>query len=182
MDNGNKVLEELYFVTTTVVDWVDVFTRPKYKHIALDSLAYCQKEKGLKIYAWVLMPNHLHAIVSAGGEHSVAEIVRDFKKFTSHRIVAELENDLEESRRKWMLERFRFAAMCSSKVKDYKFWQDDYHPVLLYSLDFYLQKLNYIHNNPVKHEFVVRPEDYLYSSAIDYAGGKGLLDVIVARE
>ena len=88
MDTANRVLDELYFVTSTVVDWIDIFTRPKYKHIILESLAYCQEKKGLRIYAWVLMSNHLHMIVSSGTEASVSDILRDFKKFTSKRIMA----------------------------------------------------------------------------------------------
>ena len=83
MNTANRVLDELYFITTTVVNWVDIFIRPKYKHIILDSLAYCQQQKGLRIYAWVLMSNHLHMIVSAGAEQSVADLIRDFKKFTT---------------------------------------------------------------------------------------------------
>jgi len=78
-----RILSELYFVTTTVVDWVDIFTRPKYKHIVIDSLAYCQQNKGLKIYAWVLMNNHLHMIISVEGDHAIADVMRDFKKYTS---------------------------------------------------------------------------------------------------
>lgn len=179
MEIANKVLDELYFITTTVVDWVDLFTRPKYKHIIVDSLAYCQENKGLKIYAWVLMSNHLHMIVSAGAETTVSDILRDFKKFTSKRILAELEVDPQESRREWMLDRYRFAAASDKKITNYRFWQDGYHPMLLYSHDFFLQKLNYIHQNPVRQEIVARQEEYLYSSAIDYAGGKGMLEVMV---
>ena len=63
MQIQNRVTKEMYFITSTVVDWVDVFTRPVYKHVIIESLEYCQKEKGLIIYAWVLMTNHLHAIV-----------------------------------------------------------------------------------------------------------------------
>lgn len=179
MEIANKVLAELYFITTTVVDWVDLFTRPKYKHIIVDSLAYCQENKGLKIYAWVLMSNHLHMIVSAGAETTVSDILRDFKKFTSKRILAELEVDSQESRREWMLDRYRFAAANDKKITNYRFWQDGYHPMLLYSHDFFLQKLNYIHQNPVRQEIVATQEEYLYSSAIDYAGGKGVLEVMV---
>lgn len=179
MNTANRVLDELYFITTTVVDWVDIFTRPKYKHIILESLAYCQQQKGLKIYAWVLMSNHLHLIVSAGAEPSVADIIRDFKKFTSKRILAELEEDPQESRREWMLDRFRFAGANDKKITKYRFWQEGYHPEFICSHDFYRQKLNYIHDNPVRQEVVARQEEYLYSSAVDYAGGKGLLEVIV---
>lgn len=81
MNIANRILGEVYFITITVIDWVDIFTRPKYKHIILDSQAYCQQKKGLKIYVWVLMSNHLHMLVSVGLEHTVADVVRDFKKF-----------------------------------------------------------------------------------------------------
>lgn len=87
MDIQNRIVGEVYFVTDTVVDWVDIFTRPIYKHIILDSLMYCQKEKGLIIYAWVLMSNHLHAIVGSSEEIKVSDIWRDFKKFTSKKII-----------------------------------------------------------------------------------------------
>ncbi|MCD7925836.1 MAG: transposase [Bacteroides sp.] len=127
MNTANKILDEHYFITATVVDWVDIFTRPKYKHIVLDSLAYYQQRKGLRLYAWGLMSNHLHAIVSATGEQTVADIVRDFKKFTSKRILAELETDPQESRREWMLDRFRFAGANDRKITSYRFWQDGCH-------------------------------------------------------
>lgn len=109
MNIANRILGEVYFITITVVDWVDIFTRPKYKHIILDSLAYCQQKKGLKIYAWVLMSNHLHMLVSVGQGHTVADVVRDFKKFTSKKILAELDEDVQESRREWMLEHLQVA-------------------------------------------------------------------------
>ena len=76
----------MYFITTTVVDWVDIFTRPKYKHII-----YCQQQKGLKIYAWVVKSNHLHMIVSADAEQTVADIMRDLKKFIGKRILTKLD-------------------------------------------------------------------------------------------
>lgn len=124
MNFGNKITKELYFVTDTVVDWVDIFTRPKYKHIVIESLSYCQKHKGLVIYAWVLMSNHLHAIVSANGQQSVSEIWRDFKRHTSKEIVASLEQDPQESRRSWMLNRFEYAGRDDKKIKKYRFWQE----------------------------------------------------------
>ena len=83
-------------MTTTVVNWVDIFSRPKYKHIIIESLAFCQKTKGLKIYVWVLMPNHLHFIIGAENLEQVQTVLRDFKKFTSKKIVAELLEDIQE--------------------------------------------------------------------------------------
>lgn len=96
MATKNTTTKNLYFVTTTVVNWVDIFSRPKYKHIIIESLAFCQKTKGLKIYVWVLMPNHLHFIIGAENLEQVQTVLRDFKKFTSKKIVAELLEDIQE--------------------------------------------------------------------------------------
>ena len=173
--------KNLYFTTTTVVDWVDIFTRPLYKHIILESLTYCQKQKGLDIYAWVLMTNHLHMIVGTSKpEFTLGDILRDFKKYTSKKIIESIESNPEESRKKWLLNLFGFAGKNDKKIKNYHFWQEGNHIEHLYSYDFYKQKLNYIHMNPVRREIVQKPDEYLYSSAPNYAGMTGLLDVIVA--
>ena len=76
----------MYFVTFAVIEWIDVFTRQEYRDLLLDSLRYCQKEKGLEIYAWCIMSNHIHLIVGKEKEAKIEEIVRDFKKFTSVKI------------------------------------------------------------------------------------------------
>lgn len=179
MSNG-LLTQELYFITTTVVDWIDVFTRPIYKQIVLDSLIHCQKEKGLDIYAWVLMSNHLHMVVGVRDDkQTISDILRDFKKFTSKKIIASIEENPEESRKVWMLDRFWFVGNNDKKIKNYKFWQDGNNIEQIQTYEFFQQKVNYIHNNPVKQEIVERPEDYLYSSARNYAGLKGLLDVII---
>ncbi len=171
-----------YFITLSVTDWVDVFIRPRYKHIIVDSLEHCRRNKGLDIYAWVLMSNHIHAIVGThGGEHSVADIIRDFKKFTGRRLMEEIDKNTQESRRKWLLDRFRFAGANDKNIKDYRFWQRGYYPEKIYTQQFFKQKLEYIHNNPVKQEIVAKPEEYIYSSAVNYAGDKGLIDVIITR-
>lgn len=172
--------QELYFTTTTVVDWIDVFTRPIYKQIILDSLAYCQKEKGLDIYAWVLMINHLHMVVGVNDDrYSISDIMRDFKKFTSKKIITSIEENPQESRKTWMLDRFCFIGNNDKKIKNFKFWRDGNNIEQIYSYEFFKQKVNYIHMNPVRQEIVEHPEDYLYSSARDYAGLNGLLNVII---
>lgn len=77
----------LYFVTFAVVGWVDVFTRMEYRDMLMESLRYCQKEKGLRIYAFVIMSNHVHLIVSKEGDSLLEDIFRDLKKFTSMTII-----------------------------------------------------------------------------------------------
>ena len=84
---------------------------------------------------------------------------------------------ISESRRVWMLDRFEFRARNDKRIKQYKFWQDGSDEQLIFSIDYLNQKLNYIHNNPVVAEYVNSPEAYRYSSAVDYAGGKGLLNI-----
>ncbi|MCD8179693.1 MAG: transposase [Tannerellaceae bacterium] len=179
MKYQNRITGKIYFVTTTVVDWIDIFTRPQYKHIILDSLKYCQQQKGLIIYAWVLMTNHLHLIAGTEEGDDISFILRDFKKFTSKKIIQTLKSDLTESRSEWMLDKFSFSGRNDSKIKEYRFWQGGVDIQELFVNDFLYQKLNYLHGNPVKMEFVAYPEDFTYSSAGDYAGKKGLLDVVL---
>jgi REP element-mobilizing transposase RayT len=181
MDIKNRITGEVFFVKDTVVDWVDIFTRPIYRHIIIESLQYCQKEKGLIIYAWVIMTNHMYMIVGSKGENKVSDILRDFKKFTSKEIIRTLLVESTESRRDWMLNRFEYAGKNDKKIKNYRFWQEGNDAQEIFLNDYFNQKLNYIHNNPVKAEFVNRAEDYKYSSAIDWVpmaiGRKGLLEV-----
>lgn len=168
--------EGVYFTTSTVVDWIDIFTRLDYKMVIIDSLKYNQQQKGLVIHSWCLMTNHLHMIVSTKEGFSLSAIMRDFKKFTSKEIMKTIV-DIQESRKDWMLKRFEYAAKYSKRIKNYKFWQDGSHPIELNTNELIEQKLDYIHNNPVVTEIVEKSEEYLYSSARDYIGIKGLLDI-----
>ena len=97
--------EKAYFLTLTIVDWIDVFTRKRYKNQIVDSLKYCQQYKGLEIYSWCLMTNHLHLIAKAVGKQYLWEILRDFKKFTAKALISMI-LESAESRREWMINRF----------------------------------------------------------------------------
>ncbi|HET9053790.1 MAG TPA: transposase [Cyclobacteriaceae bacterium] len=166
----------MYFVTLTTVGWVDLFTRPELKHVIIDSLKYCQKEKGLIIRAWCLMPSHLHMIIQA--ETNLSDIMRDFKKFTSKELIKTIKR-INESRKGWMLDLFSEVADGIQRAVYYKVWQDGNHPELLVSAWFTEQKLEYLHLNPVNDEIVDEAEEYRYSSARDYYCGKpGYLEVV----
>jgi REP element-mobilizing transposase RayT len=175
----HRINGQVYFITTTVVDWIDLFTRPVYKHIALESLNYCIQNKGIEIYAWVLMTNHLHLLAGITGQNSGSDIMRDFKKYTSKKLIDTLQHEVTESRREWMLDRFEFSGRNDKKIKNFRFWQEGTDIQEVFLNDYFEQKMEYIHNNPVKAEIVNLPHEYRYSSAIDYAGGKGLLPVVV---
>jgi putative transposase len=170
--------EGIYFITITVIDWVDLFTRPVFKHILIDSLEYCIKNKGLSVYAYVIMSNHLHLIVSSDEENKLEATMRDFKKFTSKKLIEAIEVETE-SRREWLLKKFAFASDRIKRGSKYKVWKDGFHPIELSNREILEQKLNYIHENPVIEEIVINEEDYKYSSAINYAGGMGQLDIIL---
>jgi putative transposase len=171
--------DRLYFVTFAVVRWIDVLTRREYKDLILESLKHCQKEKGLSIYAWCIMSNHIHMIVGREREEfKIEDIIRDFKKFTSVHLCRAIESNNTESRREWMLELFSRSGLESKKHVKYMFWQNEYHPVELSTNEMMDQRLDYIHNNPVEAGIVDKAEEYLYSSARDYfTNEKGLLDL-----
>jgi putative transposase len=166
-----------YFITTTVIEWVDIFTRPTQKQVIVESLLYAQHHKGLEIFAWCLMPSHLHMIVRASEGFNLPAIIRDFKKYTSKKIVKQVIEE-PESRRDWLLQKYRTAALHHPKCHQYKVWQDGYYPIELHSPEFVLQKLKYIHNNPVEACIVSNPCEYLHSSARNYNDQKGLIEVI----
>ena len=168
--------EGLYFITITTVGWVDVFIRREYKDCIIDSLKYCIEQKGLQVHAYVIMTSHIHSIISAKEGAKLVAIIRDFKKFTSKEILR-LIKEIPESRREWMLNKFAFEANRTKRGQDYIFWQEGYHAKQIETNTFLDEKLNYIHQNPVEVGIVNEAENYVYSSAIDYTGGKGLLDI-----
>jgi len=171
-------LDSLYFITSTTVNWVDVFIRDVYREIILNSIKYCQKEKGLDVYSWCLMTSHLHMIV---GSHKspLDDIIRDFKSFTSYELKSAITFNETESRKEWMLPIFIEAGRRNFNNVKWQFWQQNNHPIVLDTNESFDNTLNYIHMNPVEAGFVSGAQYYPFSSAIDYSGGKGLLDVIV---
>ncbi len=164
----------VYFVSFAVRGWVDVFTRNEYKNILVENLKYCQEHKGLEIFAWCIMTNHLHLVIRAKEGYRLPDILRDYKKFTSKAITKAIADNYQESRKEWLLEQFKTP-------EGFRFWRADNKPIELWSNKVIDQKIDYIHQNPVEEGLVFKAEDYVYSSAIDYAGENGLLDVIVIK-
>ncbi len=167
----------VYFVTFATVNWIDVFTRMEYKNIVVDSINYCIKNKGLNVYAWVIMSNHVHLIISTN-DKPLQEILRDLKKYTAKQILFAIKNNPQESRKDWMLNLFRQAGKQNSNNQIYQFWQQQNQPMELSTSTNAISKaIDYIHNNPVKAGFVDKPENYTHISAIDFVGGKGLIEI-----
>lgn len=163
-----------YFLTFTVVKWIDIFSVEIYRNIIIESLKYCQKNKGLNVYAFVIMKNHIHLVMNSENDN-LSQTICDFKKFTSKKIVEQIiKNNPEDP----MLVAFKKQASTHSRNENYQFWMQKSHPIELYSNKFIKQKVDYIHNNPVKAGVVDNPEDYLFSSARNYADMEGVIDVI----
>ncbi|WP_163401246.1 REP-associated tyrosine transposase [Flavobacterium fluviatile] len=169
----------LYFISFAVVGWLDVFTRNEYKDLFIESILYCQKNKGLEIHAWCIMSNHVHLVFRSINGQKPELLVGDLKRFTSNSIVKSIQENPKESRKEFLLDFFRKEAEKSSNVKHYQFWRHDNNPIELWSNKVIQQKIDYVHNNPVEAGLVYKPEDYVYSSAIDYSGQQGLIDDVV---
>lgn len=169
--------DHFHFVTFSVVYWLDIFTRLEYKNIFIESIKYCQKEKGLLVGAWCIMTNHVHLAIARNGEQKLEEIIRDMKSYTSRHIRKYMENNPHESRREWMLWMMERAGKKKSNNKDFQLWQQHNHPIELSTNEIIDQRIDYIHNNPVKAGFVDNAADWLYSSARDYEGKNGLIKI-----
>ena len=180
MSEKYKVIDSTVptFITITVVDWVDLLVRPVYCNILDDSLNYCIKEKGLSVHAYVYMSSHIHLFCKATNGFILSDVIQDFKKFTSKKIIQTI-IDEPESRREWLLPYFQKACEHLKREQQYKVWQDGYHAEHIYSNSFIKQKIEYIHNNPVKDKIVTLPEDYYFSSARNYAGLENELEIVL---
>ncbi|MGG7036547.1 MAG: REP-associated tyrosine transposase [Flavobacterium sp.] len=175
MLDGYKIRDQAlpHFITCTIVDWIDVFSRKSYRDSVIECLDFCIKNKGMVVYGYVIMSNHIHMIVQSS-EGNLSDLIRDFKKFTAKTILEKIQTE-PESRREWMLERFRLATETHTRNKNYQFWQYGNHPEEIYSNKFMWSKLDYIHLNPIRAGIVEKASQYIYSSANNYVNDTGLV-------
>lgn len=180
MDEGYAIRNQTlpHFITATVIDWVDVFSRKVYRDEVINSLDYCIKNKGMVLYGYVIMSNHIHMIIQSE-EGKLSDLIRDFKKFTAKVILSKIQSE-PESRREWMLERFELATQSHSRNKKYQFWKYGNHPEEIYTNKFMWSKLDYLHLNPVRAGIVEKASHYTYSSASNYVNDKGLVKITKA--
>lgn len=159
-----NVEEATYFFTITVVGWIDVFTRKDYVDELFASITYCQQHKGLEVFAYCLMPSHLH-MIARRGSGKLADVLRDMKSYSAMRILKLVQELPNESRRDWLLHMFRYHAKYQPQNKEFMFWQKTSHPIHLWTSEVFDQKVAHIHHNPVAAGYVSDPAHYLLSSA-----------------
>jgi len=159
-----------HFLTCTVLNWMPLFTRPQTSDIILEALRHRQQQDGWKVYGYVILENHLHMIVQA--EDLSAELPR-FKSFTARKLI----DHLTECRAEHLLRQLAFFRKAHKQDRDYQLWEEGSHPQMIDTEDVLRQKLEYIHQNPVKRGYVDEAEHWRYSSARNYAGLAGLIPV-----
>ena len=159
-----------YFLSGTVVAWLPVFSYPRFAEIILDSWRFLQQERGITIYGFVVMENHIHWI--ARGEE-LAKHAQYFKSYTARRIL----DDLHMAGFEMLLEELKFFKLRHKGKQSFQFWQEGNYPVEIQNEAMLKQKLDYIHQNPVRRGYVSDPAHWRYSSAANYAGSKGVIDI-----
>jgi REP element-mobilizing transposase RayT len=172
MSESYKVLDSSQpnFITLTITDWVDLFIRPEYCKILDQTLKYYIENKGIKIHAYVYMTSHIHIIVSSTGM-DIPDFVRGFKSYTTKEFLEVIDNPIE-SRKEWLLAKFSYAANRITRGGNYKIWKDGFHPVLLDLPSKIVQRVEYIHANPVDAQIVHHERDYVNSSYRIYEDSK----------
>ncbi|WEK36831.1 MAG: transposase [Candidatus Pseudobacter hemicellulosilyticus] len=166
------------YVTFNTIDWIDVFIRPGYKQVITDALNSFVTNKKLIIFSWCLMTNHLHLLARSNEKGGLAQFEKDFKKQTTKEILEAIDGE-PELRHNWMLAHFEAASQQMKRLEKYTLWQNCSNPVFIDFKDPYKlkEKVLHIHENPLRDLVVDQPEDYLHSSARDYVGRKGLVQV-----
>ena len=150
----------MHFLTITVIEWIDIFTKPEYFKLICDSLTFCRKNKGLLLYDFIIMTNHIHLIVKAKKDTKLSSIIRDFKRHTTTEIFKQLEKD----NRIYILNLLK-NSFSRKKETEKQIWQRENHAISINSEKFYFEKAKYIVNNPVRKKYVAKAEDWIYSSA-----------------
>jgi putative transposase len=158
-----------HFMTLTVLNWLPVFTRPESVQILFNSFDYL-REDGFKIYAYVILENHLHLIAQSP---QLDKDIARFKSFTARQLL----KYLAEQKAYTLLEQFSYYKKQHKLDRKYQFWQEGAHPECIINRKMMSQKLEYIHYNPVKRGYVDYAEHWNYSSAKNYLGQPSVFDI-----
>jgi putative transposase len=182
-DKPNLPLDACYFLTFNTVDKIDVFVRPAYKQVIVEALNYFIRAQGLHLYSWCLMSSHLHLVVRTKEGAAPAYFERDFKKYTTPELLKTMETEMD-FRREWMLQRFEEYGKSLKRIEKFHLWQNCSSPLRIDKEEPRLlpDRIEHIHENPVREGIVELPEAYVYSSARDYAGIRGLVNVQVVKQ
>lgn len=172
MKSRYKAFEKgaVYFVTSSIVDWIPVFTSDQYYEILIEAISFRQKNADMKLYAYVFLDSHFHLILSV---ENISKFMKEFKSFTARQVI----DLLKENRKMTILKQLKEGKKSHKTGSEYQVWQEGFHPQQILSEEMLIQKIVYIHQNPVRANAVDNPEDWKYSSASNYINGKGILNI-----
>ena len=159
-----------HFITCTVLHWIPIFTNKESVQIILESLRYLQNDHNFKLYAYVILENHLHLVASSD---AIAKDMARFKSYTAREIL----NLLQKRNIKMILDQLAFYKKAHKVDREFQVWQEGMQPKLIQSEQMMIEKINYIHNNPIKRGYVDEAKHWRYSSARDYEGDEGLIEI-----
>ena len=168
--------EGIYFVSFATVYWLDVFVREQYFITFSESLAYCREQKAMELFAYCILPSHVH-LIFRDKNHDPGKLIKELKTFTSKKLRQLISDNPQESRIEWMLWMMKKAGIKNSNVRYSQFWQQHSKPIELWSNEVIQQKMDYIHNNPVESGFVTKPHFWKHSSAVNYCGELGAIEI-----
>jgi putative transposase len=160
-----------YFMTATIVNWLPLFSDPHVAAILIKALSHLISSNRIKLYAYVIMENHVHLIAASD---ALSKEMGNFKSFTTRQII----NYYQEHSNQFLLDQLSFYKTAHKTDRPFQFWQEGSHPQRIEDEAMLLQKVQYIHNNPVKRGYVDLPEHWRYSSARNYAGMEGFLPIV----
>jgi putative transposase len=175
-------LDACYFLTLNIVDKIDLFVRPAYKQVISDALNHFIRTQGHYLYSWCLMGSHLHLVLRTREGMAPAYFERDFKRYTTRALLKTIEMEMD-LRRDWMLQRFEEYGKSLRRLEKYTLWQNCSGPLRIENDQprLLMDRIAHVHENPVREGIVDQPEEYLFSSARDYAGIRGLVAVQVVQ-
>ena len=162
--------DQPHFLTCTVVNWINVFGNPEAAHIILDSLRFLQSEERIKLFAYVIMEHHIHLVAQA---ENLEKEIMNFKSFTARKII----DYYIERNHKDILKQLSYYKKHHKTDRDHQFWQEGSHPEYIQNVEMMTQKIEYIHNNPVRSGYIDEQIHWRYSSARNYNDQEGLIDV-----
>jgi putative transposase len=150
-------IEGTYFVTSTIVKWKKLFAKDSFANIIIEELKFRKEKKQIELYGYVIMPEHFHLIISS---ESIPKVMRSIKSYTAKKIIEKL----KEEKRFSILTDLKKSKSEFKLQSEYQVWQEGFHPKMILGSEEFEQKMNYMHNNPVKRGLVESPGDWKYSS------------------
>jgi REP element-mobilizing transposase RayT len=168
--------EGIYFVSFATVYWLDIFVREPYFAAFIESLEFCRNNKGMELFAYCVLPSHVH-LIFRDKNGNPGKLIKELKTFTSKKLQELINENPQESRKEWLLWMMDRAGSKNSNITNRQFWQQHNKPVELWSNKVIEQKLDYIHNNPVESGFVTEPQHWKYSSAANFCGEPGVIKI-----